>query len=90
MAVQAKDLMLRNVPVHTIRALKRAAVELDQPMGQVMAGLVERFLGLYVALHRSTDELSPDEEAEVLKAREEIARGRFADWRAVKRSLGVD
>lgn len=82
--------MLRSVPVHTIKALKRAAVELDQPMGQVLAGLVDRFMGLYVALHRSPDELSPDEETEVLRARKEMASGRFTRWREVKRSLGID
>lgn len=90
MAVETKDVLLRSVPAGTVKALKRASVELEQPMGQVLAGLVGTFLGLYVAMQRAPEETSPEERAEIEEATAEIARGQFADWQRVKARLGLD
>ena len=89
MATVTKDLMLRNVPAETIKALKRAAVELDQPMGQVFAGLVDRLLGLYLAMNRPAEDLTPEESEVLVKAIEEMARARHIAWEDLKRELGL-
>ncbi len=88
-AKDTKSLLIRNVPAHTIKALKRAAVELDQPMGRVLAGLVSEFLGLHVILKREPDSLTPEEAAQLREVREEMAHGRSSDWQALKRELGI-
>jgi len=55
--------------VHTIKALKRAAVDLNQPMGRVLAGLVSEFLELHVILKREPDSLTPAEAAHLREVR---------------------
>ncbi len=85
----AKDLMLRNVSAHAIKALKRAAIEVDEPMGRVVAGLVDEFLGLYVVLQRSPDDLTPEEAEHLRGAREAMARGEFVEWEDLKRELSI-
>ena len=88
MATVTKDLMLRNVPADTIKSLKRAAVELEQPMGQVFAGLVDRLLGLYVALQQPPEDLTPEEKDTLSKVVEEMARGRYITWEDLRQGLG--
>lgn len=88
MATVTKDLLLRNVPAESAKALKRAAVELEQPMGQVFAGLVDRMLGLYVALHREPEDLTPEETEALGQTVREIARGRYRRWEELRRELG--
>ena len=87
MAIMTKDLMLRNVPAETVKALKRAGVELDQPMGQVFAGLVDRLLGLYLAMNRPPEDLTPEESEALMKTIEEMARARYITWEDLKREL---
>ncbi len=86
---ETRSLLIRNVPAHTIKAMKRVAVELDQPMGRVLTGLVNEFLGLYLILKRDPDSLTPEERAQLHQAREEMARGRSIDWELLKHELGV-
>jgi hypothetical protein len=86
---EVRNLLLRNVPAHVIKALKRAAVELDQPMGRVLAGLVDEFLGLYVIIKREPDTLTPEETEQLRQARAQMARGESVDWEELKRELGV-
>jgi hypothetical protein len=86
---ESRNLLLRSVPVQAIKALKRAALELDRPMGRVLAGLVDEFLGLYVILKREPDTLTPEETEQLQQARAGMARGESVDWEKLKRELGV-
>jgi len=86
---EVRNLLLRNVPAHVVKALKRAAVELDQPMGRVLAGLVDEFLGLYVIIKRDPDTLTREETEQLRQARAQMARGESVDWERLKRELGI-
>ncbi|MBI4280310.1 MAG: hypothetical protein HY660_17800 [Armatimonadetes bacterium] len=72
-----KTLVVRGVPVRTIKALKAAAIEVDQTMAQVLAGLVDGYLGRYTIEHRDPEQLTPAELAEVREGLEEIRRGEY-------------